>query len=172
MSSNLRAKLKAKLALRSNSKKDREDNETKLQEAPEGRPTSHETDQKKGKTKASPIKPINELWNEAYEELRLKEDALIKKYERILSDLSGSEGDKRTQLELILRTKKNEVEKTAWKLKFGDEKEVPLKTLEAPVLSIVNGFNNYIGTAMGSTPYTAVAWVGVGLILPVTYASS
>jgi muconolactone delta-isomerase len=83
--------------------------------------------------------PAQDLWNEAYNDLRVKEEALVKDYEDSLSKhlkrksgsiatLSDFNIDKKEQMEELLREQVEEANKNTWRLKFGG-KEVLVKDL-------------------------------------------
>jgi N-terminal domain of NWD NACHT-NTPase len=121
---------------------------------------------------------ISELWNQAFEELRTKEQALIRGYEAVLSKdlaatagsamiLSNSKSGRRGQMEAILKAKIAEINRNSWKLKFSG-KEVPVKDLMEPVAGVIGWANEYINSALSANPYASIAWSGVSLLLPVS----
>jgi hypothetical protein len=75
--------------------------------------------------------PIQELWNQAYAELAVQEDELIREYESyLIGDVSVAAGlklslssldkqERQEQMENLLRRKLEEVKRNAWKLTFG-----------------------------------------------------
>ncbi|KAK3689356.1 ankyrin repeat-containing domain protein [Podospora appendiculata] len=114
-----------------------------------------------------------DLWNQAYENLRVEEEGLILDYEdKLSSDLvtrpglaGGPEISKRELMETILGYKMDEVNRDTWKLKFGSN-EVQVKDLVEPVLGVIDWANEYITGAVEANPYASVAWAGVSLLLP------
>ncbi|KAL8372306.1 hypothetical protein RB595_001885 [Gaeumannomyces hyphopodioides] len=117
--------------------------------------------------------PIRELWNTAYENLRGEDADLITDYEAKLcgnlaagfDSILGPKADRRDRMAAILKHKMDEVNRDAWRLKFGSS-EFQVKDVVGPVLSVVNSANQYIADAASSNPYTSIAWAGVGLLLP------
>lgn len=123
--------------------------------------------------KEASLRPINELWNEAYDELGSKEDALIKNYEAILdaenknSPEFSDKSNRSVQLQAILKRKNAEVDEKSCKLKIGSGHEISLTDLAAPVLKVVAGLSDYIAGVLSPNPYASIAWIGVSLLLPV-----
>ncbi|KAK5989674.1 Ankyrin-3-like protein [Cladobotryum mycophilum] len=117
--------------------------------------------------------PIQELWNVAYEKLRLEDGALIEEYESKLqgnlfaglSQTIGLKTNTRDRMHAILLSKMDEVNKNIWKLRFGGS-EVPVRDLVQPVLAVVNCANEYINSALKANPYASMAWAGISLLLP------
>jgi muconolactone delta-isomerase len=123
--------------------------------------------------------PTQDLWNEAYDDLRVKEEALVKDYEDTLSlhlkrkagsiaTISNFNIDRKKQMEEFLREQMEETNKNTWKLKFGG-KDVPVKDLIQNVAGILDWANQYINGAVSANPFASIAWAGVGLLLPVCY---
>jgi hypothetical protein len=125
----------------------------------------------------SVLGPIRELWNQAYDDLRAKEENLVKDYETALygnlTNVVPSESNigREDQMKTILETKLEEVQQNMWKLQFGAS-EVPIKDLVQPVVGIIDWANQYINAALNTNPYASLAWAGVGLLLPVSNSSS
>ncbi|KAI0520856.1 ankyrin repeat-containing domain protein [Xylaria bambusicola] len=117
--------------------------------------------------------PIRELWNIAYEKLRIDDKALVLKYEKLLDgDLganliptNGSKLSLRDRTHGILQRKMDEVNAATWKLKFGTT-DVEVREIVKPVLGVVSRANNFISAAASGNPYTAIAWMGVSVLLP------
>lgn len=126
----------------------------------------------------SVLGPIRELWNQAYNDLRAKEENLVKDYEAALSgnltNVVPSESNigREVQMKMILETKLEEVKENMWKLHFGAS-EVPVKDLVLqPVVGIIEWANQYINAAVSANPYASLAWAGVGLLLQVSNSSN
>ncbi|KAL5085108.1 hypothetical protein Trisim1_010896 [Trichoderma cf. simile WF8] len=117
--------------------------------------------------------PIQDLWNIAYEKLRLEDNELIKKYEMKLQgnmvaglgSTLGSNTSMRDRMQMILENKMNEVNSNIWKLKFRSS-EVEVRDLVQPILGIVSLVNEYITDAVSVSSYASFAWVGISLLLP------
>lgn len=124
------------------------------------------------------LRPICELWDEAYNDLRLQNSQLIIKYETILSttstenhttgsgDTKDQKINRRLQMEHVLSAKMEEVEQKSQKWKLG-EKDIGLKDLAIPIVNVVKWATENIGPALALNPYTSIAWAGVGVLLPV-----
>jgi hypothetical protein len=122
--------------------------------------------------------PIHQLWNLAYERLREEDEELITNYEaklvgNLAAGLAAGPGaalcprlSTRHHMETILRRKMDEVNRDAWKLKFGSTSEVQVKDLVQPVLDVVAWANKFITGALSTNPSASMAWAGVSLILP------
>ena len=122
--------------------------------------------------------PIHELWSYAYDSLKETEPDLVQEYEGVLCEdlrtmvaatvsFSGSKVGRQEQMAAILKRKVAEAQKNAWRLKFGS-KDVPVKDLMEPIVSIVDWADNYISDALSANPYASIAWAGVGFLLPVS----
>jgi hypothetical protein len=114
---------------------------------------------------AQKLSPISELWNEAYKDLRDKDEKLMRNYEAT-AGLSGSDIGE-DQMKSILEAKVQDVNKNTWKLEFGG-RGVLVKDLMKPVVAIVDWSNEYISAAVSANPYASVAWAGVSLLLLVS----
>jgi hypothetical protein len=99
---------------------------------------------------AGSLHPINELWNDAYDELREQEEKLMKDYEATLCAdlatmvvgstvvLSGSKVERKAQMMTLLSRKVEEVKKNTWKLRFGGH-DVSSKIWLSLLLTSFNG---------------------------------
>jgi hypothetical protein len=128
-----------------------------------------------------PISELTELWNEAYEELKDKEESLMKKYEDEMSkDMTTMLGStslalgasevavrRKEQMTVLVDKKVVEAKKSAWKLKYGDH-EILLRDLAEPVVNIINDAEKFVDGAVSANPYASIAWAGVSLLLPVS----
>lgn len=129
-------------------------------------------------------KPIYELWNEAYEELKDKEQHLVNDYEAAMSkDMTTILGGtslallapqisvrRKEQMVALLEKKIAEAKKNAWKLKYGTDNEVLLRDLANPVINIIKEAETFVNGAVSANPYASIAWAGVSLLLPVSLA--
>jgi hypothetical protein len=128
---------------------------------------------------ADSLCPIHELWNQAFDELKEREEKLIEDYAATLcGDLaivigstvifSDSKVERKDQIATLLARKIEEVKKNTWKLKFGGQ-DLPLKDLAQPVVGIIQWADDYISGALSANPYASLAWGGVSLLLPVSH---
>lgn len=127
------------------------------------------------------LKPIDELWNEAYEELKEKEKTLMKDYEAEMSqDMTTMLGSislalgapelavrRKEQMRALVEKKVVEAKKNAWKLTYGDQ-EVIVRDLAKPIVNLINDAEKFVDGLVSANPYASIAWVGVSLILPVS----
>jgi hypothetical protein len=124
------------------------------------------------------IGSIHELWDEAYIDLRDKDNKLIENYEAALlkEKLTGtvssfnapsSETRIKDKMARVWKEKMEEIQKTTWKLKFGSH-EAAVKDLAKPVISTVKWADEYVSSALSTNPYASIAWAGVSLLLPVS----
>ncbi|KIV91422.1 hypothetical protein PV10_05963 [Exophiala mesophila] len=117
--------------------------------------------------------PIRELWHVAYEELRNAEKELVQKFEEKVSaslptglaSTAGFNDQKREQMNTIVRRKIEEVDREAWRIKFGSS-DVLVKDLLASCVGIVTFLKKSLDPVLDANPYTSIAWMGVGLLLP------
>ena len=133
------------------------------------------------KTSTLSLKPIKELWNEAYEELKEKEKSIIKDYEDAMpEDISMALGSisltlgapevpvrRKKQMVALVEKKVAEAKKNAWKLRYGDN-EVVLKDLAEPAVKLINDAGEFVDRVVSANPYASIAWAGVSLLLPVS----
>jgi hypothetical protein len=114
-----------------------------------------------------------DLWNAAYNGLKVEEKELVDAYERILSreldDPSSSDAEsnkieqsdprkRQLQMEELIRVGTKKVER-------GDK--VKLGTGEA--MQGILSLNNVIGAALQPVPQAALAWVGISFALQVSF---
>lgn len=116
--------------------------------------------------------PIREIWKVAYEKLQEEDGELIKNYETRLKNnvavslvqMPPSKADQRDEMNAILKTKMDEINKNVSSPTFvaraGEFAQLFLK--------VVVSAKDYIGEAASTSPYTSIAWAGVSLILPVS----
>lgn len=71
-------------------------------------------------------------------------------------------------MKFVLMRKMEQVNRDAWKLKFGDSTEVEVKDIVEPVLKVVDKANDFITNALDGSPQASIAWAGVSLLLPVS----
>ena len=124
------------------------------------------------------LSSISELWDEAYEQLGQDENTseLITDYEKVLSEAIGTDvvatqrGQRRQQMETLVKIKMKELEDGTWKVGFLGHK-FALKDFVEPVISVVEWSKEYIGGAVESSPPASIAWAGVCLLLPVSLDS-
>jgi hypothetical protein len=131
---------------------------------------------------AQVVRPIAELWDEAFEKLKNDEKDLVQDYQRVLnrdksltsvfgstSLLTGFKAPRKLQMRAVLQRKIDDVKSTEWKLKFKGH-ELAVKQLVEPVTSIVEWAEDCVGQALEASVYESLAWFGVCLLLPVSYS--
>ena len=96
---------------------------------------------------------------------------LLSKYLRAADnsteELSSSKITRKDQMNTILKEKVQEVNQNAWKLRFGNGNNVPLKDAIQPIIGIIESANEFIGKVASVNPYASLAWSGVSILLPV-----
>lgn len=93
--------------------------------------------------------PIQELWNEAYEALRIQDEGLINDYEGCLrgdlatmidstlsTSLSGFKTQRMEQMRALLVRKVEQANNNTWKLRFAGQ-ETAVKDLAKPLVGII-----------------------------------
>jgi hypothetical protein len=140
--------------------------------------------------------PISELWNEAWDELQIKEPTLFKEYEEHVdkavshspkshsvmaamtathSSATAFSGLGKLQraevMKALLEERIEELKSEQWKIKFG-ENEFAVKDMVGPVVGVIDWAKEFIGTAADASPYSSIAWAGVSLLLPVSFPGS
>jgi N-terminal domain of NWD NACHT-NTPase len=128
---------------------------------------------------------IFQLWNEAWEDLKIKEPKLVNKYEKKLASDIGANAmqaavapssnivDRNLRLQEmkgVLKQKMQAIDDKKWVLKFKDH-ELAVKDMIEPVVSIIDWGKDYVGGALEASPYASIAWSGVCLLLPVSFPS-
>ncbi|GIJ91272.1 hypothetical protein Asppvi_010237 [Aspergillus pseudoviridinutans] len=115
------------------------------------------------------LKPISELWDEAFSELSKKDPDLVKDYEDEVyeslqpSTANGTSSSSRLQqMEALIDLKIQEVDNGRWKVRFKDH-ELAVKDLVEPVVGIVQWAKDYVGTALEASPTASLAWGGLFL---------
>ena len=131
-------------------------------------------------------RPIVELWDEAYDELSRKDKSLVADYEALLfKSLAEADGSSAMvlselgkvqrcqEMKVLLKRRIKEIGEGEWKLKYKDH-ELAVKDLVEPVVGVLDLAQNFVSTALESSPYGSIAWAGVCLLLPVstTFAAS
>lgn len=129
-----------------------------------------------GDLKVNSFRPIRELWNEAYEDLKSKEDLLIKEYEAaLIGDMSaafpGPGVERQDLMNVIMQKRMAEVKENTWRLNFG-RNEVAVKDLAEPVVTVIKWADKYVGDAVKTSPAASIAWAGISLLLPVSAVPS
>jgi hypothetical protein len=139
--------------------------------------------------------PIAELWNEAWDELKLKDAALVKKYEERIENVASRYSqlhavmsamrtthksattfsglgklDRAKVMKLLLMERIEELERGQWKVGFGNN-QFAVKDFIKPVVGFIDWSKDYIGKAAEASPYASLAWAGVSLVLPVRFSS-
>jgi hypothetical protein len=86
------------------------------------------------------IRPIAELWDEAYQDLALQNKTLVDKYERELGIGTHLPGlhltQKRAKMKTILEEKIKAIEDESWKVRFN-EHEFAIKDVVESVVGVI-----------------------------------
>ncbi|OAX84576.1 hypothetical protein ACJ72_01054 [Emergomyces africanus] len=125
-----------------------------------------------GVPKPSQDLKLNNLWDEAYNELRKEDSKLVDAYERglfAIQDLEqkAPEGeDREIQLQNILNSKIQDIENSQMKISLNG-KDVVIRDQVRKVVQSILSAKGYIGTLASTEPHAALAWTGVMILLPV-----
>ena len=115
-----------------------------------------------------------DLWEHAYQALKIRDPALVTDYEHSLAALNDPQTD-RAQVslpELIDTVVKKKLEDRENKRLVIRLREKPIKVREQgeKVIRFILWSNNFISTALSAQPYAALAWSGASILLPVSCA--
>ncbi|KAI8203203.1 hypothetical protein KHU50_004149 [Colletotrichum sp. SAR 10_65] len=115
-------------------------------------------------------KPIRQLWDVAYENLRAEHAQLVQSFENQIKGNLGAgiiigPTTKKDWMNAILKRKMDQIKRDHPTLKLGGS-EVEVQDVVKPVLSVFNWVNDFVSTAVSANPYAAIAWSGVSLLLP------
>ncbi|OJD19429.1 hypothetical protein AJ78_00603 [Emergomyces pasteurianus Ep9510] len=122
--------------------------------------------------KSSQDLKLNNLWDEAYNELRKEDAKLVDAYERglfAIQDLNqkAPEGeDREIQLQKLLNSKLQDIENSQMKISIHG-KDVVIRDQVRKVVQSILSVKDYIGTVASTEPHAALAWTGVLILLPV-----
>ncbi|KAG4441669.1 hypothetical protein IFR05_002876 [Cadophora sp. M221] len=130
----------------------------------------------------SELRPIRELWNEAYDDLRAEDEDLITKYEAKLreslcgalassSNPVGAIVGKQELMKSVVDKKLEQYKEDAWKVK-GLGEEFLVKDMAKPLVGIVKWADKYVGDALKSNPMASIGWAGVMVFIPLLLNSS
>jgi hypothetical protein len=139
--------------------------------------------------------PISELWNEAWDDLKTKNAALVKEYEEHIEKATSRYAQSHVTMSVMRTTNQSvvafsglgklqraqemrgllenrikELEQGQWKVGFG-ENQFTVKEFIKPVVGFIDQSKDYIATAAEASPYASLAWAGVSLLLPVSSSS-
>ncbi|MCJ1310665.1 hypothetical protein MMC25_004331 [Agyrium rufum] len=114
-------------------------------------PIAPNTDQHKHV--ATPAVPsISVLWDEAYDSLQVKESKLMERHEKQIN----------TDSTTLISTS----------IALAGLGRIAVRDLAKPVVGIVDWAQDYVGSALESSPYGSLAWAGICLLLPLVLKPS
>ena len=124
------------------------------------------------------LKPIREVWNEAYEDLRVEDEDLITKYEAKLREVTYGalaiatvgRPQKQVLMDAVVNKRLEEYKEGNWKVKALGE-EFLIKDMAKPLVSIIKWADKYVGDALKSNPMASIGWAGVMVFIPVRLPS-
>jgi hypothetical protein len=124
-------------------------------------------------SKSSAQTEPEQLWDQAYDDLKHDEPKLFRLYERILSyDLGGLEGAKEN---IIEQTRRKERQSQMYSLlNTGLDKTEKLAKVENNIgdaINIVLSIKQAIGSGLQAVPIAALAWTGVCVALQASLLS-
>jgi hypothetical protein len=123
------------------------------------------------------LRPIRDVWNEAYEDLRAEDEDLITKYEARLresvygalassSSSSGGIVGRQELMKSVVDKKLEQYKEDAWKVKALGE-EFLVKDMAKPLVRIIKWADKYVGDVLKSNPMASFGWAGVMVFIPV-----
>jgi hypothetical protein len=111
------------------------------------------------------------LWNQAYDELKAEESAIVDAYEKFLSAQLQEDGRSRattTENEIEPAERRwHQMERLIYVGLQRTEKDAAAKQGIRDVLQTVNIVKRMVGAAVQAAPEAAVAWVGICFALEV-----
>ena len=120
------------------------------------------------KTRAIDIPP-ELLWDQAYDDLKKDDPALIKSYETILSlELGNSRSSSENVIQETRAGRRSQMENL---LKVGLERTAKLSKVERGIgraISVVTSVKSAIGSGLSAVPVAAVVWTSVCVALEVS----
>lgn len=118
------------------------------------------------------LRPIREVWDEAYEDLRAEDEDLITKYEDRLREsvyggLASTLGKMQKQdlMKTVVDHKLEQYKADTWKVKALGE-EFLVKDMAKPLVGITKWADKYVSEALTSNPLASFGWAGVMVFLP------
>lgn len=69
-------------------------------------------------------------------------------------------------MEILLKRKIEEDERRKWTVRLGDD-SIAIRDIAEPIVGIIEWAQDYVSSALESSPYGSIAWAGVCLLLPV-----
>jgi hypothetical protein len=136
-------------------------------------PPAVPTTPSKSSAQTEPAIQPEQLWDQAYDDLKHDEPKLFRLYERILSyDLGGLEGAKEN---IIEQTHRKERQSQMYSLlNTGLDKTEKLAKVEnniSDAINIVLSIKKAIGSGLQAVPIAALAWAGVCVALQASLLS-
>lgn len=118
----------------------------------------------------NPIK----LWDEAYDELKRLDPAIVEAYEKILSqDYETSPEEKRTQENVIeqddWKIRRTQMERILQNILKDIPKPTGVKRIMTDAINVVLSLKEVISTSLQPVPIAALAWTGVCIGLQVIH---
>ena len=118
---------------------------------------------------AGEAKKSEDLWVHAYEALKLRDPDLVAAYERLLAPTTADHSLSPELIETVVKSKLQDREANQLVVKLG-KKSVKVREQGEKLIKFILWSNNIISQALSAQPYAALAWSGVSIILPVSYA--
>lgn len=125
------------------------------------------------------LRPISELWDEAYDDLAKEDKSLAAKYEaQLRKSLFGNVASSTTthsqfigmqrcqQMKILIDKKTGEINEGKWKIKFKDH-DFAIVDLVEPIVRVIDWATDFVTTSLVSNPYGSIGWLGVCVLLPV-----
>ena len=118
-----------------------------------------------------------DLWRRAYEDLRTRESALVEAFQRSITDIANQKADAEHKyldynaIQTIVRQKLNHREAEYLIVQLGKQ---PMKIREVgeKIIKAILWSSTFVGAAVSTQPYAALAWSGISIVLPLLLNNS
>ena len=110
-----------------------------------------------------------DLWERAYEALKFRDPDLVAAYERHLAPTVANPSLSPELIESTIQSKLQDRKADQWVIRLGKQ---PIKVREQgeKIIRFILWFDDIISQAVSAQPYAALAWSGVSILLPVSWA--
>ena len=111
-----------------------------------------------------------DLWERAYESLKLRNPSLVKVYEQHLAAFIGLPGDcsqiDRSHIQAVINKRLKTREESQLIVRLGSH-SASVREMGENVVTFILWSKDVVSSALSAQPYAALAWSGVSLLLSV-----
>ena len=163
-----------------------EDNQRKLLDA-QAPPNQSQNDRRKlviapaiSTTATKPVGDSNrpvDLWRRAYQDLRIREEALVVEFERSITNIANSTADAEQTpfthetIQMIVKQKIDARKAKRLSIPLGKH-SVEVRAMGEKIIEGILWSSTFIGSAVSAQPFAALAWSGISIILPLVLNNS